>query len=360
MLHAGARRVAILGVVLTSVLTGACSETRRPETADAGARGAPALTTGRRVTPAAAVETGEDLRPGTRGWRLSRPARQGQIEGYATTSSGLPGDPVALRVSTRAATYRVLAYRFGAYAGGDAHRCGSRRGSRAASSPAHASPTPAGGPSSRRGARASSWTPTGGHRGSTCSSWPPRPAGRRTCRTSSARRPRWAAPPLVFPVTTWQAYNDWGGYSLYKGAGVDRRSWAVSFDRPYPAPGAAEMLFGAMPVAVAAERTGVPLAFFTNVDLDRRPDALTGATAYVSTGHDEYWTAGMRARSARPATAGTNLAFLGANTMYWRVRLRTRAGSSSATGPTPRSTRLRRAQRTGQWRDAERSDRRTS
>ena len=121
MWHAGARRVAILGAVLASVLTGACSETRRPETADAG-DAAPALTTGRRVTPAAAVEAGGDLPSGTDGWRLSRPARQGQIEGYATTSSGLPGTRVALRVSTRAATYRVRAYRFGAYAGGDAHR----------------------------------------------------------------------------------------------------------------------------------------------------------------------------------------------------------------------------------------------
>ena len=99
MLHARARRVATLGVVLASVLTGACSETRRPESADAGDSAPPALTTGRRVTPAVAVEAGGDLPSGTRGWRLSRPARQGQIEGYTTTSSGLPGAPVALRVS---------------------------------------------------------------------------------------------------------------------------------------------------------------------------------------------------------------------------------------------------------------------
>ena len=83
MLHAGARRVAVLGVVLASVLTGACSETRRPETAHAGDAAPPALTTGRRVTPAAAVEAGGDLPSGTGGWRLSRPARRGQIEAYA-------------------------------------------------------------------------------------------------------------------------------------------------------------------------------------------------------------------------------------------------------------------------------------
>jgi hypothetical protein len=157
---------------------------------------------------------------------------------------------------------------------------------------------------------------------------------------------------VVFPVTTWQAYNDWGGHSLYKGPAADRRSWAVSFDRPYPAPGAGEMLFGAVPVAVAAERLGIPLAWFTNVDLDRRPDALVSAAAYVSSGHDEYWTAAMRGRVRAAREAGTNLAFLGANTMYWRVRLeddgRVVVGYRTDAVLDPASP----AQRTGLWRDA--------
>ena len=32
---------------------------------------------------------------------------------------------------------------------------------------------------------------------------------------------------LVAPVTTWQAYNAWGGYSLYEGPDGTARSWAV-------------------------------------------------------------------------------------------------------------------------------------
>ncbi len=55
---------------------------------------------------------------GSEAWRLSRPARRGQIEGYATTSSGPAGSEVELRVSTVAHDYRVLAYRIGDYAGG--------------------------------------------------------------------------------------------------------------------------------------------------------------------------------------------------------------------------------------------------
>ena len=49
-----------------------------------------------------------------------------------------------------------------------------------------------------------------------------------------------AAYVLQNSVTTWQAYNLWGGYSLYygmkPGGGQDfaHRARAVSFDRPYP------------------------------------------------------------------------------------------------------------------------------
>ena len=41
-------------------------------------------------------------------------------------------------------------------------------------------------------------------------------------------------------------------------------------------------------------------------------------------GHDEYWTTTMRSVVTEARDAGTNLAFLGANTMYWRVRLENR------------------------------------
>src|SRR5437868_8419886 len=53
------------------------------------------------------------------------------------------------------------------------------------------------------------------------------------------------APVLVVnAVTTWQAYNDWGGYDLYNGPRDDPklRSSIVSFDRPYRGSGADEFI----------------------------------------------------------------------------------------------------------------------
>ena len=75
-------------------------------------------------------------------------------------------------------------------------------------------------------------------------------------------------------------------------------------------------------------------------------------------GHDEYWTPAMRREVTRARDAGTNLAFLGANTMYWRVRLEDRPtgrrGCWSATATARRSTRCatRPAEATARFRDA--------
>lgn len=288
-------------------------------------------------------------------WRLSRAAEHGEIEGYATASSGLPGTQVGLRVSTDAATFRVRAFRIGHYVGGTGRRVWSSPSLRG-----HLQAAPSFADEGLRTIvarwRTSTTVDTSG--------WRP---GLYVFRLHSgtgweAHVPYVVSSPssagrvaLVVPVTTWQAYNDWGGYSLYEGPPADRRSWAVSFDRPYPAPGATEMTFGVVPVVVTAERLGIRLAYFTNLDLELRRDALLGARAYVSTGHDEYWTPAMRRRVEAARDAGTNLVFLGANTMYWRIRIgpegrrpgRVVTGyrGDAALDPAPPR------RRTGRWRD---------
>ncbi len=196
-----------------------------------------------------------------------------------------------------APSYRVEVYRLGAYAGGS---CAARARTRA-----RGRPGPAGGrccsPVSTRTVVAP-WAVDVRDRHSRLGARLPRReagdprGGRRRCRTS-CRRPR---PParvaLVAPVTTWQAYNQWGGYSLYHGPAGDSRSHVVSFDRPYSwSMGPAnDFRTSTVPLVLRAERLGVPLSYFTNVDLHLRPGALEGARGYVSMGHDEYWTTTMR------------------------------------------------------------------
>ena len=131
-------------------------------------------------------------------------------------------------------------------------------------------------------------------------------------------------------VTTWQAYNLWGGYSLYYGLdgaggqGFANRARAVSFDRPYPktwAQGSADFLGNEFPVLYQMERLGLDLTYWTDIDLHQRPQLLSAHRCLLSLGHDEYWSTPMRDGAETALAAGTNLAFLGANACYRQIRL---------------------------------------
>lgn len=125
---------------------------------------------------------------------------------------------------------------------------------------------------------------------------------------------------------TWQAYNIWGGASLYKNSAGDfgGRSYAVSYDRPYD-----HALWGApiamgfdIPVARFADEVGIDHVWFSNADIARDPGLLKGAVGVVSTGHDEYWPQSYRQGLLDARDSGSDLAFLGANAGYWRVGLK--------------------------------------
>ena len=129
---------------------------------------------------------------------------------------------------------------------------------------------------------------------------------------------------VVAGDTTWQAYNSWGGRSLYKGpGGFSDRAYAASFDRPYSSADWEIWFDFDIPVVRAAERSGVPVAYRTVSDLALEPTALEGTLGVVSNGHDEYWPVPYRDALAKARDSGSNLAFLGANAGYWRVRMET-------------------------------------
>lgn len=124
-------------------------------------------------------------------------------------------------------------------------------------------------------------------------------------------------------MTTWQAYNVWGCCNLYRGqdGNFATRSRAVTFDRPYAADnGSGQFIHNELGVVAEAERLGLPLDYVTDVDLEANSHLLDGARAVISMGHDEYWSARMRAAVTAARDAGTNLAFFGANAIFRRIR----------------------------------------
>jgi hypothetical protein len=70
-----------------------------------------------------------------------------------------------------------------------------------------------------------------------------------------------------------------------------------------------------------AERSGLPLAYVTTMDLDADLQLLKGASALFSLGHDEYWSPPERANVTAARDAGVNIGFLGANCCFRRTRL---------------------------------------
>ncbi|MFG2529976.1 N,N-dimethylformamidase beta subunit family domain-containing protein [Streptomyces sp. NPDC048516] len=273
-------------------------------------------------------------RPGHPDWRLRSAGPPDAVQGYTDKVSVLPGEEFGLYVSTTAPGFRVSAYRVGWYRGARARRVW-HSGRVAGRRQRHPRLLPG-----IRSVRAD-WERSLRVR---ADGWPP---GAYLLRLDAEHGHQRYVPMVVrsaratgrtvlmHAVTTWQAYNAWGGYSLYRGAdgGYGTRSLEVSFDRPYDGNGAGKFLVYEWALVVLAERLGLPLAYTTGVDVHRDPSALRGASAALSLGHDEYWTPQQREHVTRARDAGTNLAFLGANACFRRVRLEPGPGRGPGPGP---------------------------
>jgi hypothetical protein len=125
------------------------------------------------------------------------------------------------------------------------------------------------------------------------------------------------------PVNTWQAYNSWGGKSLYDLPGLLPRARVVSFDRPYAwfGPGGQGPLGWEVPLVRFIERNGWDVSYQSDVYTDAHPASLLPHRLDVDAGHDEYWTHTMRVAWDAARDHGVNLAFMGANDAYWQVQM---------------------------------------
>ena len=140
------------------------------------------------------------------------------------------------------------------------------------------------------------------------------------------------------PTATWEAYNDWGGDSLYPGgrpvlATGTSQGVSVSYDRPYATTtGAGQFFFREAGLVRFVERYGYPVSYVGSEGLDRDPSALAGARAVLDDGHSEYWSERERAAFERARDAGVSLAFLSSDTLAWRVVYAPATAASSEAG----------------------------
>jgi hypothetical protein len=289
------------------------------------------------TVPTAPWLIAENAKPGTLNWICNHVQPDHALEGFASQVSAVPGDDVALFVNTTARAVQVQAYRMGYY-----HGLGGRLVVQTDFVAASAQPAPVVTPGV--GTVSCPWSPT--LTLSITKDWLPGcyllklvgDGGEEqfvplTIRNDASM----ASYVLQNSVTTWQAYNLWGEYSLYYGRTASgtsdfaSRARIVSFDRPYPqtwASGAADFVGNELPLLMHLESLGLDLTYWTDVDLHVRPELLANHRCLFSLGHDEYWSQPMRQAAAAANVNGVNLAFLGANACYRQIRM-----EASSVGP---------------------------
>ena len=158
---------------------------------------------------------------------------------------------------------------------------------------------------------------------------------------------------LALATNTWHAYNDFGGPNLYTGGthvamqrpmaagylfkppGKGRRVTGTGAPDPQNAAhvgyvqlnhlsgyaGSAGWPDWELPFIEWAEREGFEIGVCTNADLETHPEVFDGADLYLSVGHDEYWSRGMRDTVEAFIARGGNAAFFSGNTSLWQVRI---------------------------------------
>ncbi len=146
---------------------------------------------------------------------------------------------------------------------------------------------------------------------------------------------------------TWEAYNDYGGNSLYTctidcPAGSPKAykgAAAVSYNRPFDGAfvtddGASYLWYAEYQMMRFLEKNGYNVSYTTQDEVDRNGALLKNHKVFISSGHDEYWSAGQRANVEAAREAGVNLAFFSANEVFWK----TRWGPSTEGSETPYRT----------------------
>lgn len=143
------------------------------------------------------------------------------------------------------------------------------------------------------------------------------------------------------PFSTYQAYNDYGGKSLYddKSTGANTvagtpRAVKVSFDRPYSQPHQSLQhdWYTRSDFATVRwlEASGYDVAYTDSRQLDRDGARLQTHRVFIAGAHDEYWSAGMRTSAEQARDRGVDLFFTGANEVYWKIRYEPSAVSGRA------------------------------
>ena len=295
----------------------------------------------------------ENKRPGTSSWQLTDAATNHEIEGFASLTSVNRGGQIQFFVNTADPSFTIEFFRMGWYGG---------QGGRSMGPPVTLTgvvqPSPTVDPVT--GLIECNWAQPYTLTVSTPSDATDWTSGIYLAKLTGssgkqsyiifAVRDDARSSDLLFQlaVTTYQAYNGWGGKSLYRFNSSNQiQAVKVSFNRPYgmtfasqaSGVGAGEFLEATFAAGTEydavrfLERNGYDVSYSTDLDLHENSSLLLKHKAFLSTGHDEYWSFPMRSNVTTARDQGVNLGFFSANTCYWQIRFE----ASAITGDSDRT-----------------------
>ncbi len=277
------------------------------------------------------------------------------IEGYAAELSYRVGEVATLHVSTKAEQFDVLVERWGA----EREKVFERTGLAGVftAPPSDADANGCGWPASLSFDIDQAWA-SGFYLVTMTAHGAPE--GRDVAHAGFVVRPaqRAARALIVLATNTWNAYNNWGGVSLYTGGTqvsfrrpfgrgmlcrpeVDRDDrkarparWGEEFDEDGELFQAYRLANGYPPAIGSsgwftferrfvewAEGNGVAMDYAISSDLEDGAEVLEGYDLVLGVGHDEYWSAPQRAAIEAYVAGGGDYASFSGNTMFWQVRL---------------------------------------
>ena len=283
----------------------------------------------------------ENTKPGTTDWQLTyvkfdakAKFRQSLIEGYCTRTSVAAGEKIGFCISTEPASpFSIDVFRLGYYGG-----TGGRLVKWFGPFDGNAQPVPAVGD---KRLRECTWEP--------CINFEvPKDwlSGVYLAKLSAAkhryqsycafivRDDRPADILFQCSTNTWAAYNKWpDNHSLYDNDRADKKPLVsgvrVSFDRPYArypqvtdnplSLGSGEFLLFEFPFAYWLEQNGYDVTYCANEDVHNSRDTITRCKAFLSVGHDEYWSRKQYDHCLEAVKSGVNFGFFSGNTCCFVV-----------------------------------------
>src|SRR6266403_572240 len=272
----------------------------------------------------------ENSKPGNPGsdWQISG-SGDATIQGFATDMSANQGATVSFKIKTDAKSYSIGIFRLGYYGGMGARHVASVTPSATLpkTQPACLTNTATNLYDCGNWAVSTSWQiPANATSGVSCAVLI-RPDTGGASQIFFVVRNDSSHSAILFQTAdeTWQAYNNYGGHSLYGDTGFNlpNRAFKVSYNRPSSTRDleAATWLFNAeYPMIRWMEANGYDITYFTGVDAARNGSLILNHQVYLTAGHDEYWSGPHRTNVEAARNAGVQMAFFSGNEVFWKTR----------------------------------------